>query len=492
MRCLYAGMGTDLISGLFIEQAAHELGLLNTNKPFIQCLEVMISCFIYCLLFIFRHCGCLSLISKQTEATDFDTRCQKLLLSLGDRVDHIHSDIIERINPDHRDMIEGLVWPSKSQIHSDGFESFKVGMSCIQEATDILQKDAFHGGRNKSIKTGTSVFMGDIDDDAEPPSSSDPLALVSAGIPCTDHSALGARSRFLGPTALGATVFSQERRYRQREEHFVFTECAPDWEPLALKGALYPKSTIQSVKAQLHDFNFPVFRERTLSLANNNGLSQFVMSFEEFLQKFKQPPVHKGKDLYVEQQVVVQQELDARSRHRSICCIGPPTFETHTLTAPQQVRLQAYRLNAVRRQGTKRVSANQAHGWIADLEQNEDATGRLSTSLPTILTHGCMWCEAPGISRPAMKFEYLSFQSMPCLPDHYWGAGDNLHSVRPPLKFLQVLSTMSDADLQHVAGNACPVKFSTLAILYILSCSTPQAFFFKNYIFCLCFCYFTF
>ena len=53
MRCLYAGMGTDLISGLFIEQAAHELGLLNTNKPFIQCLEVMISCFIYCLLLIF-------------------------------------------------------------------------------------------------------------------------------------------------------------------------------------------------------------------------------------------------------------------------------------------------------------------------------------------------------------------------------------------------------------------------------------------------------
>ena len=73
------------------------------------------------------------------------------------------------------------------------------------------------------------------------------------------------------------------------------------------------------------------------------------------------------------------------------------------------------------------MSANQAHGWIADLEQNEDATGRLSTSLPTILTHGCMWCEAPGISRPAMKFEYLSFQSMPCLPDHYWGADDDLH-----------------------------------------------------------------
>ena len=98
------------------------------------------------MLFIFRHCCCLILISKLTEATAFYTRCQKLLLSLGDRVDHIHSDIIERINPDHRDMIEGLVWPSKSQIHSDGFESFKVGMSCIQEATDILQKDAFHGG----------------------------------------------------------------------------------------------------------------------------------------------------------------------------------------------------------------------------------------------------------------------------------------------------------------------------------------------------------
>ena len=51
MRCLYAGMGTDLISGLFIEQAAHELGLLDTNKPFIQCLEVMISCFVFVFAF---------------------------------------------------------------------------------------------------------------------------------------------------------------------------------------------------------------------------------------------------------------------------------------------------------------------------------------------------------------------------------------------------------------------------------------------------------
>ena len=265
-------------------------------------------------------------------------------------------------------------------------------------------------GEVNASRLGPVFFMGDIDDDAEPHSSFDPLTLVSVGIPCTDHSALGARSRFLGPTALGAIVFSQERRYRQREEHFVFTECAPDWEPLALKGALYPKSTVQPVNAQLHDFNFPVFRERALSLANHNSLSRFVMSFEEFLQKFKQPPVHKGKYLDVEQQVVVQQELDARSRDRSICCIGLPTFETHTLTAPQQVRLQAYRLNAVRRQGTKRVSANRADGWIAAFGQNEDATSRLSTCLLTILTHGSMWCEAPGISRPAMKFEHLSFQ----------------------------------------------------------------------------------
>ena len=54
MRCLYAGMGTDLISGLFIGQAAHELGLLDTNKFFIQCLEVMISCFVFfdCCLYL--------------------------------------------------------------------------------------------------------------------------------------------------------------------------------------------------------------------------------------------------------------------------------------------------------------------------------------------------------------------------------------------------------------------------------------------------------
>ena len=43
MRCLYAGMGTDLISGLSIEQAADELRLLDADKPFFQCLEVMIS-----------------------------------------------------------------------------------------------------------------------------------------------------------------------------------------------------------------------------------------------------------------------------------------------------------------------------------------------------------------------------------------------------------------------------------------------------------------
>ena len=64
MRCLYAGMGTDLISGLLIEQAAHELWLLDADKPFVQCLEVMISCFAFCLLFYIQTCWCSVLISK--------------------------------------------------------------------------------------------------------------------------------------------------------------------------------------------------------------------------------------------------------------------------------------------------------------------------------------------------------------------------------------------------------------------------------------------
>ena len=133
------------------------------------------------------------------------------------------------------------------------------------------------------------------------------------------------------------------------------------------------------------------------------------------------PQTHVGKDLFVEHDDVVVQELAAQASERNLCCIGQPAWETHCLTGPQQMRLKAYRENAHCRRlgGAKRVSANASDGWIADLDQNEEIS-RLFTGVPTLLTHGVLWCEAPGhrglpgISRPAMKHEYLSFQAF-CL-----------------------------------------------------------------------------
>ena len=229
-------MGTDLLSGLSVEHALHTFGILPHSKTLIRCVE----------------------------ATDHDPRCQRLLLAFGDRIEHVYGDLMDRIVPEKRDIIEGLPWPNKSEVARDSSGSLKIGMDSLQEATATLAKDAFRGGYTKDIKTGEGFKIGgDLDD---VPTPDGPLGVTMAGVPCIDHSAIGTRTRFWGPTTLTATVFSQERKARQHQEHFIFTECAPDWEPLALKGALYPSTTIQSTVAELHDFRFPVPRKVTLVL----------------------------------------------------------------------------------------------------------------------------------------------------------------------------------------------------------------------------------
>ena len=137
-----------------------------------------------------------------------------------------------------------------------------------------------------------------------------------------------------------------------------------------------------------------------------------VMSWEHFLSLFKAPQTHAGVDLYCELPEIVSQELSRQAAQRDVCCVGDVAWETHTLTGAQQMRLRQYRHNAERRRAVKakRVSQCEGLGWVADLEQNESIS-RLSTWVPTILTHGCMWAEGPNISRPAMKHEFLSFQA---------------------------------------------------------------------------------
>ena len=49
-------------------------------------------------------------------------------------------------------------------------------MACIQETTQILQQDAYRGGRCKHLKTGTSFEAGGNVNVV--PSDSDPLAVV--------------------------------------------------------------------------------------------------------------------------------------------------------------------------------------------------------------------------------------------------------------------------------------------------------------------------
>ena len=59
------------------------------------------------------------------------------------------------------------------------------------------------------------------------------------------------------------------------------------------------------------------------------------------------------------------------------------------------------------------------------------------------------------------------------MPAHFWKETDLDYSARPPQAWLNVIGSMNATDVRHVAGNGCPLMFSTLALLYILVCSKP-------------------
>ena len=200
---------------------------------------------------------------------------------------------MNRVHDDQRKRVEQLPWPTKAQISDDTFEAFKTGMDCISEATQMLLQAAYQGVRCKDLVSGLSHdISGDID---SKPAVGDPLLVTSAGIPCIDHSAIGSRARFVGPRSTAATVFARERKARVHQEHFSFYECGPEWEPIALRAAWYPTTTVESIQAELHDFGFPVYRKRTLALGCNQALSEMVMGWEQFVSRLKAPRHMLGK-----------------------------------------------------------------------------------------------------------------------------------------------------------------------------------------------------
>ena len=62
------------------------------------------------------------------------------------------------------------------------------------------------------------------------------------------------------------------------------------------------------------------------------------------------------------------------------------------------------------------------------------------------------------------------------MPQHLWQDDTRRYGyTRSPQElWLQTIASMSEVTVRHVAGNACPTVFSTLAWLYILCCSAPM------------------
>ena len=60
------------------------------------------------------------------------------------------------------------------------------------------------------------------------------------------------------------------------------------------------------------------------------------------------------------------------------------------------------------------------------------------------------------------------------MPQHFWPLDSDHFSPRPPQTWLNVIGSMHDTDVRHVAGNGCPLMYSMMALLYISLCSEPQ------------------
>ena len=194
------------------------------------------------------------------------------------------------------------------------------------------------------------------------------------------------------------------------------------------------------------DFGWPISRKRLICIVNNERHILFTIPFAEFLKLFTRTVVTDGDVFFCE--CSDNQEAELRTRMGRMRGTGDhgvkPTFETHTLTGAQTMRLHQYR-----EQWRKRVQAAglaSSGNMICDLSYTKVgalADFRASTNVPNLYSRGLLWSEFWG--RPMFRHELLGTMGWHAIPQsHGHEFGD--------LPFTSIFTDMHECEAQHLVG----------------------------------------
>ncbi len=245
----------------------------------------------------------------------------------------------------------------------------------VKEITDMLRRPEVFppSARDYCYLHGQQCLLDDL---CETDRESKRIVGLVAGTPCTDHSARGSRSHFLGETFLPFAVFVMERR--SRREAFMILECTPLFDPsiyVTLLGDLY---LVWSFIWSPHLQGFPVRRPRRFSLLLRKDLYTADVDFNRGPERFKRTLELDGDIFASAPESFLQAEWDALTR-----AAGLPMSHRQDplllLSPGARTRLEAY----VKEAKAKGLGDNDGEAVLVDVSQNVEF-GTIGPLIPSL------------------------------------------------------------------------------------------------------------
>ena len=310
-------------------------------------------------------------------------------------------------------------------------------------------------------------FVGGSDnenDDSSMPAT-EPLAIVTAGLTCTDYSPLGPQLRDGGTTERHHAVWVHDRKAAAAHnvEDLAFFENSDRYPADAkMSQALTKTHTVVFIKTSPEDLGHPVKRRRTFGVAINKQRVVWVGPEigdvkKNFDDLFGSSLALDGDAYFVASQADVNQMAEemARRRKRKLA----PNFEQMPMTdyftsvlAPGAL-LRHTEYDQVR---LRTVGPNEPH--LADLEQHGEYGQKGGRLMPVLATHPTIFSWVH--QRVAHPKELFFAQGLDMYSHTSGGRG-----VSPLAKILARLPTRSSKVL---CGNAMHVPTYATWMLYVL------------------------
>ena len=205
-------------------------------------------------------------------------------------------------------------------------------------------------------------------------------------------------------------------------------------------SALY---SLYSIIVCPSDFGLPIRRPRRYTLMVLKGVVQFHGNLEDFLQKFKAIKLMDCVDLF-KAPVEHQQDVLVKQARRHSAEVARSWTQTLSPGA-----LQRYE-DCTRAFSSRYGSSSST---VVDIDHNASIHRGGQTHLPSLVTHGTLWCLSEG--RPAVGAEHMMAQGVPMF--------DGACPWTP-----DTIASLTEAQLKKLAGNGMHVNVVGLLLIYVL------------------------